>query len=431
MVSLHARSLVGLASGTVAGLAAFAFVRASGESLAVDVMVEVIAKPAGQIFIDLLFMLVLPLMFSTLVLSTSQLGDLVAFRRLGFRTLTYTLATTSIAVILGLVVVNLLQPGLAFDPGLRDALIAAAGNGSPAVPDVAVAGSKLGILADLVPRNVLRAAVNDQFLSVMLFAIAIGIALVVRPTAATAAFRHAIQGLNDAVMTLVGFITRFTPYAAACLMFALAAKFGWGSIMSLGRYIATVLLAMALHGLVVLPLWVAVVGKMSPYYFFRNSQEAIVTAFSTASTLGTLPTTLRVAEHRLHIPAHIARFVLTIGSSTNHHGTALFEGLTVLFLAQCFGVTLDAVQQISLLILSVVATLGTTGVPAGSIQTMILLLGYVHVPMEGIGLILGIDRLLDMFRTALNVTGDLATAVVVARKSPAEEAALFGLELRE
>ena len=151
-----------------------------------------------------------------------------------------------------------------------------------------------------------------------------------------------------------------------------------------------------------------------------DAQEAILTAFSTASSAGTLPTTLRVAEQNLRLPAHVARFVLTIGASANHHGTALFEGLTTLFLAQCFGVTLDLGQQALLLVLCILASIGTAGVPAGSLPVIAMLLGYLHVPPDGIGLILGVDRLLDMCRTALNVTGDLATAVVVARSEESD-----------
>jgi DAACS family dicarboxylate/amino acid:cation (Na+ or H+) symporter len=199
-------------------------------------------------------------------------------------------------------------------------------------------------------------------------------------------------------------------------MFALTAKFGWDLLFVLGKFVATVVLAIGLHMFVVLPLWVKTMGRMSPSTFFRGSQEAILTAFSTASSAGTLPTTLKVAEQNLRLPPKIARFVLTIGASANHHGTALFEGLTTLFLAQCFGVSLDLGQQAMLLFFCIAASIGTAGVPAGSLPVIAMMLVYLHVPPEAIGLILGVDRLLDMCRTALNVTGDLATAVVVAQR---------------
>jgi len=173
----------------------------------------------------------------------------------------------------------------------------------------------------------------------------------------------------------------------------------------------------------VLPLWVRFVGGMSPLKFFAGSEEAILTAFSTASSTGTLPTTLKVAEENLKLPPQIARFVLTIGASANHHGTALFEGLTTLFLAQCFGVELGIGQQLAVLGLCIVGSIGTAGVPAGSLPVIAVILGYLHLPPEGIGIILGVDRFLDMCRTALNVTGDLATAVVVAKPEMAAAAA--------
>jgi DAACS family dicarboxylate/amino acid:cation (Na+ or H+) symporter len=166
---------------------------------------------------------------------------------------------------------------------------------------------------------------------------------------------------------------------------------------------------------IVLPLWVRFMGGMSPRFFFRESQEAILTAFSTASSTGTLPTTLKVAEENLKLPPKVARFVVTIGASANHHGTALFEGLTTLFLAQCFGVELSLAQQVMVLGLCILGSIGTAGVPAGSLPVIAMILTYLHVPPEGIGIILGVDRFLDMCRTALNVTGDLATAVVVSR----------------
>jgi Na+/H+-dicarboxylate symporter len=168
----------------------------------------------------------------------------------------------------------------------------------------------------------------------------------------------------------------------------------------------------------VLPLWVRFMGGMSPLVFFKGSEEAIITAFSTSSSTATLPTTLRVAEENLKLPPKIARFVITIGASVNHHGSALFEGLTVLFIAQCFGLELGLGQQLAVIGLCIVGAMGVAGVPAGSLPVIAVILGYLNLPPEAIGIILGVDRFLDMCRTALNVTGDLATAVVVAKRSP-------------
>jgi dicarboxylate/amino acid:cation (Na+ or H+) symporter, DAACS family len=412
---LHTKVLLGFVLGTAAGIAAYAWARFGGELFAINIIVDYVARPAGALFLNLLFMLVLPLMFSALILGVAELGDIATLGRVGSRTLAYTAIVTAIAVGLGLLLVNLIQPGVAFDPALRESVMAGSSIRSHEIAGAHPALSGVDMLLGIVPRNVLRAAVEDQFLSVMFFALLLGVALVLTPSPATTAFKAAIQGLNELVMKLIGLVVRLTPYAVACLMFALSARFGWDLLLTLGRFVFTVLLAIALHMFVVLPLWVQFKGGMSPAFFFRGSQEAILTAFSTASSAGTLPTTLRVAEQNLRLPAHVARFVLTIGASANHHGTALFEGLTTLFLAQCFGVTLDLIQQASLLVLCILASIGTAGVPAGSLPVIAMLLGYLQVPPDAIGLILGVDRLLDMCRTALNVTGDLATAVVVAR----------------
>ena len=413
--ALLTQTVCGLLAGMGSGLAAYAFVRSGGDGAAIGFVVDYIARPGGQLFLSLLFMLVLPLMFSALVLGVSELGDIATLGRVGSRTLAYTAIITMVAVVLGLAVIHLVEPGAGFDAAVREALISDAAARARDITGTHPALSGVDMILGIVPRNVLRAAADDQFLAVMFFAILLGVGLVLAPTPATAAFRATIQGLNELVVRLVGLVTRLTPYAVACLMFALCARFGWDLLLTLGKFVLTVLLALGLHMFVVLPLWVRWAGKMPVATFLRGSQEAILTAFSTASSAATLPTTLRVAEQNLHLPSRVARFVLTIGASANHHGTALFEGLATLFIAQCFGVTLSLVQQALLIGVCVVASLGTAGVPAGSMPVIAMILGYLGVPPEGIGLILGVDRLLDMCRTALNVTGDLATAVVVAR----------------
>jgi DAACS family dicarboxylate/amino acid:cation (Na+ or H+) symporter len=222
-------------------------------------------------------------------------------------------------------------------------------------------------------------------------------------------------------MILINLVIRLAPIAIACLMFNLAALFGWELLARLGAYVGVVLLALGVHFFVVYSLAVWGLGRMSPIAFFRNSQEAILVAFSTASSNATLPTALRVAEHRLMLPPRIARFVLTVGATANQNGTALFEGVTVLFLAQFFGVDLSMGQQFMVMLVCILGGIGTAGVPAGSLPVVAMILGMIGVPPEGIGLILGVDRFLDMCRTALNVTGDLVAAVVVSR--PEREAA--------
>jgi DAACS family dicarboxylate/amino acid:cation (Na+ or H+) symporter len=425
-LSLPARVLIGFVGGSVAGAAAFWWTQHGGEAGVITVIVESVTQPAGQLFLKFLKMLVLPLMFSALVVGVTEIGDIASLGRVGWRMLFYTALLTSIAIGVGLVVINLVQPGVGFDPAIRDSLLAANTQAAHEITATKPSLSGVQIILGIVPDNPFKAAANGDFLAVMFFAVMLGIALVLRQTPATVTFKDTVQGLLDLVMKLMELIIRLTPYAVAALMFSLTARFGTDILGKLGLYAGCVVLAISIHMFVVLPLWVRYVGGMNVMYFFRGSEAAIITAFSTASSTGTLPTTLKVAEENLKLPPQIARFVLTIGASANHHGTALFEGLTTLFLAQCFGVELGIGQQIIVLGLCIVGSIGTAGVPAGSLPVIAVILGYLHLPPEGIGIILGVDRFLDMCRTALNVTGDLATAVVVSRPEMAARQAEAG-----
>jgi Na+/H+-dicarboxylate symporter len=202
---------------------------------------------------------------------------------------------------------------------------------------------------------------------------------------------------------------------------------GYQILAQLGRYVLVVVLALAIHQFVVYSLILSTLGRMSPWKFFRNIQQAILVAFSTASSNATLPTALKVAEENLKLPPQVSRFVLTIGSTANQNGTALFEGVTVLFLAQVFDISLSFAQQITVVSICVLGGIGTAGVPAGSIPVVAMIMGLVGIPLEGLGLILGVDRFLDMCRTTINVTGDLVGAVVISRgESPAASAPASG-----
>jgi len=203
----------------------------------------------------------------------------------------------------------------------------------------------------------------------------------------------------------------------ACFMFNLTFQLGFDVIRSLIWFVVTVLLALAIHAFVVIPLWVKLMGGMSPRVFFRETQEATLTAFATASSTATLPVTLRVAEDNLKLPRKVSRFVLTVGASANHHGTALFEGITVLFLAQVYGLHLPLTQQLMVLVLCILGGIGTAGIPSGSLPVIAMICGIIGIDPAGIGIIIGVNTFLDMCRTSLNVTGDLATAVVVAHRS--------------
>jgi DAACS family dicarboxylate/amino acid:cation (Na+ or H+) symporter len=249
----------------------------------------------------------------------------------------------------------------------------------------------------------------------MFFALFIGIGIALARSPAVERFEQALQGLLEVSMRLIGIVVRAAPIGVAALTFALTARLGLDVIGQLARYVGVVLLALALQQIVVYSAAVRLLGGMSPLRFFHAIRDAILVAFSTASSNATLPTALRVAEEELRLPSHISRFVLTIGATANQNGTALFEGVTVLFLAQFYGIELSLAQQALVVFVCVLGGIGTAGVPAGSLPVVMMILGMVGVPPEGVGLILGVDRFLDMCRTTLNVTGDLTAAVVVAR----------------
>jgi Na+/H+-dicarboxylate symporter len=330
----------------------------------------------------------------------------------------YTAAVTGMAVAIGLLMVNLVQPGLHMDPALVQKAMASNAAKAGEIVSSSHQLSAVDLIVNIVPHNAIAAAVDDkQMLGVVFFALMIGIGLVLTPSAATQAFKVAMQGLFEISMRLIGLFIRLAPYAVACFMFNLCAQLGLDVLESLFWFVLTVVGALALHMFVVLPLWVRFMGRMSPRKFFRDSQEAILTAFATASSTATLPVTLRVAEENLLLPRKVSRFVLTVGASANHHGTALFEGVTVLFLAQVFGLHLPLLQQLLVLGLCILGGIGTAGIPSGSLPVIAMICGIVHLPPEGVGIIIGVNSFLDMCRTALNVTGDLATAVVVSARS--------------
>lgn len=387
-----------------------------------------ITGPVGQIFLRLLFMLVLPLLFSALVVGVAEMGDLKLLGRAGGRTLVLTLVISTIAVLIGMVLVNLLRPGAGVDPELARMLLAQGADGARAIvsnaPDDMLADGNF--LLGLIPSNVFAAAAGNEILMVMVFALFFGIGLVMVQSPATDRLQEVIQGLFEVMMALIHLVIRLTPLAVACLMFNLAALFGWDLLLRLGAFVGVVLAAMALHMFVVYPLVVWLLARRSPAGFFRASRGAIVVAFATSSSNATLPVSLKVAEDNLGLPRRIARFVLTVGATANQNGTALFEGVTVLFLAQFFGIDLSLGQQALVMGVCILGGVGTAGVPAGSLPVIAMILAMVGVPPEGIGLVLGVDRFLDMCRTALNVTGDLVIATVVAKGETEEAHATSG-----
>jgi len=416
---LHWKMLIGFVTGATLGLVAHAFLAADPR---LDTFIRYVTTPVGQVFLRLLFMLVIPLLVSALALGVTGLGDIKQLGRIGLKTLVYTITVSAIAVLLGVGLVNLLQPGAGMTESKRQVLLQRAQQASGTL-SAATTTPKVGfdLLVQMVPDNPIRAAANGDMLGVMVFALFLGIGLSLTRTEAARRLQDALEGLYDVSMRLIGLVIQLAPYAVAALLFNLTAQIGGDALTLLARYVGVVVLALAIHQFVVYGLLVKFLGGMSPRTFFSGIEDAMLMAFSTASSNATLPTALKVAEEKLKLPPHVSRFVLTIGSTANQNGTALFEGVTVLFLAQFYGVELGFARQLIVVSICVLGGIGTAGVPAGSLPVVALILGMVGVPPEGIGIILGVDRFLDMCRTTLNVSGDLAAAVVISRgeRSPA------------
>lgn len=414
---LHWKMAIGFGLGLLLGLVVHA--TGGGDAEWVKWVTTYVTTPFSKVFLNLIFMLIVPLLFSALVVGIAEMGDIRALGRIGWKTLAYTVILSSIAVIIGLVLVNLLKPGAGVDPALAQSLLTDnAERAKEIVASVDKQPRGMDMLLSIVPDNVLGAASNNgAILSLMFFAVMFGVGLVLTPSENTGILKRGIEGVFEISMTLIGLVIRLAPYAVACFMFNLAAIFGFELLVKLGKYVGVVVLALGLHMFVIYSLALKAVGK-SPLAFFRATQEASVMAFSTASSNATLPTALRVAEEKLHLPNRVSRFVLTVGATANQNGTALFEGVTVLFLAQFFGVDLTLWQQVMVMLVCILGGIGTAGVPSGSLPVVALICAMVGVDPVGIGMILGVNHFLDMCRTTLNVTGDLTLATLVAHGEP-------------
>jgi DAACS family dicarboxylate/amino acid:cation (Na+ or H+) symporter len=416
-LELQWQMLIGFLVGLVGGLIVYATQR---DAAWVDAITTYVTQPIGQVFLRLLFMLVIPLLFSALVVGISEMGEVRSLKRIGLRTLAYTIIVSSIAVAVSLVAVNLFQPGAGVDRATAAQLLAdQAGRAGAIVRSGTEQPSGIDAFVSIIPNNLVEVmGSNSAILSVMFFALFFGIGLLLTDTPAARTLQRGFEGLFDVTMQLILIVIKLAPIAVACFMFNLAALFGWDLLIRLSAYVGVVLLALAIQMFVVFPLLLSTLGRKNPIAFFRETQEASLMAFSTASSNATLPTSLRVADEQLHLPQRVSRFVLTVGATANQNGTAMFEGVTVLFLAQFFGIDLTIWQQLMVMLVCILGGIGTAGVPAGSLPVVALILAMVGIDPQAIALVLGVDRFLDMCRTTLNVVGDLVAAQVISAREP-------------
>lgn len=433
---LHTKILLGLVVGTALGLSAKALAILPADAVGVEpglrtwlganleFIATQIAEPVGKVFLRLIMMMVIPLVVSALSLGVLELGDVGRLGRVGLKTLLYTLILSGCAVGLGIWLVNTWQPGHTLSTEQRE-LLAERYNAKAAE---ATAKSKQAkgfrdLLLDMIPENPLQEAAGaldgsskgNGMLAVMFFSLVLGAALSVAGERAETLIKL-LEGMFDVSMVVIGWAMKIAPYGVACLLFAITSQVGWDILKTLAWFVATALTAMAIQMVVVYPLMLRFIANRNPWQFYKDISDALLTAFGTSSSNATLPTALRVADEKLWLPNEISQFVLTIGATGNQNGTALYEGVVVLFLAQMFGVDLTVSQQFTVVLMSMLAGVGTAGVPGSSIPLIVIVLQSVGVPGEGIGIILGIDRVLDMCRTVLNVGGDLVLAACVARK---------------
>jgi DAACS family dicarboxylate/amino acid:cation (Na+ or H+) symporter len=376
------------------------------------------ANPVGQIFLRMLFMVVVPLVFCSLVLGVAGIGASGALGRVGLKTIGWFVGSTALAVVLGLALVNLARPGDSV-PKEKAAEIRALFE-KDAAQKLAQAkqGTGFGVetFVNIVPRNVVKAAGDDrETLGVIFFALMIGIAAAGFPAAKTKTFLDVLQTLYDLCVTVLGYAMKLAPYGVAGLIFTVTAKLGVDVIRALGFYVGVAIFGLLFHQFVVLGALVAIFAKLNPLRFFARIRGLMATAFSTSSSNATLPTTIRTAVDEFGVPPTLAGFVMPLGATMNMNGTALFEGVTVLFLAQVAGVELSLGSQCAVLGLAILTAIGAAGVPGGSLPLLALVLEQVGVPAGMLALILGVDRLVDMTRTVPNVCSDLVGSLWVAR----------------
>lgn len=379
-------------------------------------------QPIGQIFLRLIFMVVVPLVFSALVTGVYEIGSSRGLGRIAGRTLMYTAITSAISVVIGVGLVQMVKPGLRFSKDSFDAQ-STASQVEKITANASAARSPAQAVVELIPKNPLESALKaleGEMISLMVFALIFGIALSLttqegRPNPVI----EFLDTVMKACLRVVDFAMKLAPVAVFVIVFNTAFKFGLGIFGSLALYILVVLVGLFLQQFGVYSVLLKFLAGRSPMEFFRKSREVYLHAFSTASSNATLPRSLALAEGPLNLNKKISRFVLTVGSTANQNGTALFEGVTVLFLAQVYGVDLSLPQQIQVVAMSILAGIGTAGVPGGSLPLIVILLQSIGVPAEGIGIILGVDRFLDMCRTTINVSGDLVVAALVDKASEA------------
>ncbi|HEX9885773.1 MAG TPA: dicarboxylate/amino acid:cation symporter [Longimicrobiales bacterium] len=412
-MQLYTKILIGLIAGAIAGILA--------NVLGIQPLQDLFGaiEPLGTAFIRLITMIVIPLVVASLLVGTASLGDLRKLGRIGGKTLVYYMSTTAIAVILGLVISNVVRPGARVDETTRNELAARYGGQAEASMDLAAnAPSTVETLLNMIPRNPVQAAANMDLLPLIVFTIIFGAAVSMVDQQYRDPVLNFFQGVNQASMIVIDWVMLLAPYAVFALIASVVANFGLDLLRSLLVYSVTVVVGLLLHAFGTYALIIRFMVKMNPLTFYRRIAKAPLVAFSTSSSNATLPVTMETAEEDVGVSNEVASFVLPLGATINMDGTALYQAVAVMFIAQIYGIPMGIQEQLIVVLTATLASVGAAGVPSAGIITLIIVLNSVGLGPQvaaGIALILGVDRILDMLRTAVNVTGDLTASAVIAR----------------
>ncbi|WP_114765465.1 dicarboxylate/amino acid:cation symporter [Vibrio rhodolitus] len=409
-MSLTGRVILGMVAGILTGFAIRALFADSG--FVDEYVVNGLFEVGGQIFVASLKMLVVPLVFVSLVCGTSSLKDLSTLGRMGGKTLAFYIATTAIAITLALTMGTLFQPGAGAD------LTAASTFQSAQAPSLGQ------VIIDMFPTNPISAMAEGKTLQVIVFAVLFGIAISAagKPGERIADF---FSDLNEVIMKLVAILMNLAPFGVFFLMAKLFTDIGLGAIINLAEYFLVLAGTLLLHGLVTYSVMLKGFTGLSPITFLRKMEDAIMFAFSTASSNATIPVTMETAKHRMGVENRVSSFTIPLGATVNMDGTAIMQGVATAFIAQAFNIDLTMMDYLMVIMTATLASIGTAGVPGVGLVMLAMVLNQVGLPLEGIALIMGVDRLLDMIRTAVNITGDSAVTIIVAKSEGALDEARF------
>jgi len=381
--------------------------------------VETIAtaiKPIGMIFIRLLMFVAIPLVISSLIVGASSLGDLRKVGRIGAKTLFFYLVTIVSAITIGLVLVNAIQPGTRLGDEARERLVVTFQPNVQQKIDQGMEIDLVDMLVQIVSTNPFESMARGEMLQIVFFALMIGVSLTAIPPQKAAPVIGFFDGFSELMIKMVDIIMKAAPYGVFAMIAATVGEFGFEILETLGWYVATLLLGLILHQFVTLGILVRVFGGLNPIRFFRAMKEVMLIAFSSSSSAATLPVNMETCEQKLGVPKQITSFVLPLGATVNMDGTSMYQAVATVFIAQVYGLDLGLTAQLTVVFTAVLASIGTAPVPGVGIVMLIIVLRSVNVPEEGIALILGVDRIMDMCRTVPNVSGDATVAVIIAKQ---------------